>query len=77
MRQVQKLFFVPVGLPGMGKSTLAKNIRLSIENNLTAESKARHQAAAAAAKASLKLQSASNQQISSTSQSKQEKTSSL
>jgi len=31
MRQVQKLFFVPVGLPGMGKSTLAKNIRLSIE----------------------------------------------
>jgi len=77
MRQVQKLFFVPVGLPGMGKSTLAKNIRLSIENNLTAESKARHQATAAAAKASLKLQSSLNQQISSTSQSKQEKTSSL
>lgn len=35
MRHVQKLFFVPVGLPGMGKSTLAKNIRLSIENNLS------------------------------------------
>ena len=35
MRQVQKLFFVPVGLPGMGKSTLAKNIRLSIEKNLS------------------------------------------
>ena len=35
MRQVQKLFFVPVGLPGMGKSTLAKNIRLSVEKNLS------------------------------------------
>jgi len=65
MRQVQKLFFVPVGLPGMGKSTLAKNIRLAIENNLTAESKARrHQAA----KASLKLQSSTEQMISSSQQ---------
>ena len=35
MRHVQKLFFVPVGLPGMGKSTLAKNIRLSVQNNLS------------------------------------------
>jgi len=39
MRQCQKLFFVPVGLPGMGKSTLAKNIRLSIEKNLSATRK--------------------------------------
>ena len=31
MRSVTKLFFVPAGLPGMGKSTLAKNIRLTIE----------------------------------------------
>jgi len=27
MYQVKKLFFVPVGLPGMGKSTLAKHLR--------------------------------------------------
>lgn len=33
MLNVKKLFFVPVGLPGMGKSTLAKNIRLSVENS--------------------------------------------
>ena len=39
MHSVKKLFFVPVGLPGMGKSTLAKNIRLSIEKNLSVESK--------------------------------------
>jgi len=37
MHQVKKLFFVPVGLPGMGKSTLAKNIRFSIEKNLAAD----------------------------------------
>jgi len=29
MHQVKKLFFVPVGLPGMGKSTLAKHIKLA------------------------------------------------
>ena len=34
MHRVKKLFFVPVGLPGMGKSTLAKNIRLTVEKNL-------------------------------------------
>ena len=28
------MFFIPVGLPGMGKSTLAKHIRLAIEKNL-------------------------------------------
>ena len=27
MQTVKKIFFVPVGLPGMGKSTLAKHIR--------------------------------------------------
>ena len=27
MQTVKKLFFIPVGLPGMGKSTLAKHIR--------------------------------------------------
>ncbi len=27
----KKLFLVPVGLPGMGKSTLAKNLRKAIE----------------------------------------------
>ena len=40
MRPVTKLFFVPVGLPGMGKSTLAKNIRYSIETSLSPEAKA-------------------------------------
>ena len=38
MRAVSKIFFVPVGLPGMGKSTLAKNIRLAIEENLSGPS---------------------------------------
>ena len=41
MHQVKKLFFVPVGLPGMGKSTLAKNIRFSIEKNLAADTESR------------------------------------
>jgi hypothetical protein len=27
MHTVKKLFFIPVGLPGMGKSTLAKYLR--------------------------------------------------
>jgi broad-specificity NMP kinase len=40
MHNITKLFFVPVGLPGMGKSTLAKNIRLSIQQNLSIRSKA-------------------------------------
>ena len=35
MHHIRKLYFVPVGLPGMGKSTLAKNIRLSVQNNLS------------------------------------------
>lgn len=30
MRNVNKLFFIPVGLPGMGKSTLAKHIKKTI-----------------------------------------------
>jgi len=34
MQTVKKIFFVPVGLPGMGKSTLAKHIRLAAEKNL-------------------------------------------
>ena len=34
MHGVQKLFFVPVGLPGMGKSTLAKHIKNSTEKYL-------------------------------------------
>jgi len=45
MRDVTKIFFVPVGLPGMGKSTLAKNIRLTIEKSLSVESKAASKAA--------------------------------
>ena len=40
MHAVKNLFFVPVGLPGMGKSTLAKNIRASCQNHLTHEAKA-------------------------------------
>lgn len=36
MHSVKKLFFIPVGLPGMGKSTLAKHIRQATENNLSA-----------------------------------------
>jgi len=39
MHNVTKLFFVPVGLPGMGKSTLAKNIRISVQQNLSYKSK--------------------------------------
>ena len=35
MQHIKKLFFVPVGLPGMGKSTLAKHIKLAVENNLS------------------------------------------
>ena len=35
MQHITKLFFVPVGLPGMGKSTLSKHIKLAVENNLT------------------------------------------
>ena len=27
---IKKLFLVPVGLPGMGKSTLAQNVKLSM-----------------------------------------------
>lgn len=34
MQSVSKLFFVPVGLPGMGKSTLAKHIKISTEKYL-------------------------------------------
>jgi tRNA uridine 5-carbamoylmethylation protein Kti12 len=34
MQHIKRLFFVPVGLPGMGKSTLSKHIKLAIENNL-------------------------------------------
>ena len=30
MRAVNKLFFLPVGLPGMGKSTLAKHINKAV-----------------------------------------------
>jgi tRNA uridine 5-carbamoylmethylation protein Kti12 len=34
MYNVKRLFFVPVGLPGMGKSTLAKHIRQATLRNL-------------------------------------------
>lgn len=34
MQHIKRLFFVPVGLPGMGKSTLSKHIKLAVENNL-------------------------------------------
>jgi len=34
MLHVKKLFFVPVGLPGMGKSTLAKHIKLATGKHL-------------------------------------------
>ena len=37
MQHIRKLFFVPVGLPGMGKSTLAKNIKNTIERHLNKE----------------------------------------
>ena len=33
MAHVKKIYFIPVGLPGMGKSTLAKRLRQTIENN--------------------------------------------
>ena len=33
LRPVKKLFLVPVGLPGMGKSTLAKNFKAAIEKH--------------------------------------------
>ena len=32
MRNINKLFFIPVGLPGMGKSTLAKHIKQVVTN---------------------------------------------
>ena len=35
MHQVKTLFFVPVGLPGMGKSTLAKHLKLATEKYLS------------------------------------------
>ena len=35
MNSVKKLFFVPVGLPGMGKSTLARHLKHAVEKNLT------------------------------------------
>ena len=35
MNSVKKLFFVPVGLPGMGKSTLASHLKHAVEKNLT------------------------------------------
>jgi hypothetical protein len=34
MQHIKRLFFVPVGLPGMGKSTLSKHIKLAVEKNL-------------------------------------------
>ena len=33
LTSTKKLFLVPVGLPGMGKSTLAKNFRKAIEKH--------------------------------------------
>ena len=42
MNAVKKIFFVPVGLPDMGKSTLAKHIRRATEKHLhTARSSAK------------------------------------
>ena len=41
MLNVKKLFFVPVGLPGMGKSTLAKHIRQTTEKHLNSDPKSR------------------------------------
>lgn len=35
MQHVKRLFFVPVGLPGMGKSTLSKHIKQAVERNLS------------------------------------------
>ena len=37
MLHVKKLFFVPVGLPGMGKSTLAKHIKLATSKHLSGD----------------------------------------
>ena len=34
MHHIRKLYFVPVGLPGMGKSTLAKHINISTQKHL-------------------------------------------
>ena len=34
MHHIRKLYFVPVGLPGMGKSTLAKHINTSTQKHL-------------------------------------------
>ena len=34
MHHIRKIFFVPVGLPGMGKSTLAKHINISTQKHL-------------------------------------------
>jgi predicted kinase len=31
MQSVKKIFFIPVGLPGMGKSTFAKHVRQTVE----------------------------------------------
>lgn len=31
MQTVKKIFFIPVGLPGMGKSTFAKHVRQTVE----------------------------------------------
>lgn len=39
MQHIKRLFFVPVGLPGMGKSTLSKHIKLAVEKNLAADCK--------------------------------------
>jgi tRNA uridine 5-carbamoylmethylation protein Kti12 len=38
MQSVKKIFFIPVGLPGMGKSTFAKHVRQTIETNFTQSS---------------------------------------
>lgn len=38
MQNVKKLFFVPVGLPGMGKSTLAKHMKNATQKHIAAQS---------------------------------------
>ena len=35
MQHIKRLFFVPVGLPGMGKSTLSKHIKQAVARNLS------------------------------------------
>jgi len=35
MQHIKRLFFVPVGLPGMGKSTLSKHIKQAVDRNLS------------------------------------------